>query len=257
MFRNGQEVFSPPPQLVMQFARAALKLKGDHRYKVLLQTRQLLEELSPKESTDSELLKLLGELELALYDAGRQFDPLERARQAFQKLYALKPDYDIASALAHVVSLQTQYRRERIELLYDVAYANYLHHEVVELGKSKLSKIEERYSPQGLLSKDASKSRSQQRAEAARAKLSVLAAIAEASSGLGEMDNYTAVMNEVALFPDPDDVVKEVKSRVMLLDSFVKRGAAVLSSLDNNTARSAKLDPSLGRLDRHHRAASR
>ena len=125
VFEEGHEgqFVSPPLEPIMRMVRTALELKANERYEVLLQARQLLEELSPEESTDSELLKLLGELELALYDAGKQLDRLERARQAFQKLYALRPDYDIASTLAHVVSLQTGYRRNKIALLYDMVYA--------------------------------------------------------------------------------------------------------------------------------------
>ena len=103
----------------------------------------------------------------------------------------------------------------------------------MELGKSKLSKIDERYSPEGRLSKDADKTAAQQRAEAAKAKLSVLAAIAEAHYALGETDSYTTVMNEVALLPQADAVVKRVELNVALLDSFVEKQAVLLSSLDH------------------------
>ena len=83
------------------------------------------------------------------------------------------------------------------------------------------------------MSKDADKTATQLRAEAARAKLSVLAAIAEAHYALGETDSYTTVMNELRLLPQADAVVKQVKSKVALLDSFVEKQAVLLSSLDD------------------------
>ena len=47
---------------------------------------------------------------------------------------------------------------------------------------------------------------------------------------------YTTVIDELALLPQADAVVKRVKSRVALLDSFVEKQAVLLSSLDHPQA---------------------
>jgi tetratricopeptide (TPR) repeat protein len=225
------EPWLPAPQLTQRLARAASRVEGEERLRTLRQVRQMLVSSFSKDSTDPQTLELLGDLEFALYGETEQAGHLSRARQSYEKLYTLRPDHVVGTSLAHMVSLQAESRRETSEALYDVIYAGQLRREVVDNCKEALAKIDERYRPGGLLMKDAGKSAAQKQAEAARARLAVWEALAEAYYGLGDRENYLAALDEASLLQGGDAAITAVETRVTRLDSYVSLQSELLSAV--------------------------
>jgi tetratricopeptide (TPR) repeat protein len=228
----GSTYIQPAPNVVQRLVRAASQVEGKERQQVLRQARQLLVRSFGKDSTDQHTLELLGNVEYGLFHENAQAAHLSRARQAYEKLYTIRPDHRSGSTLAYLISLQAETRKDAREALYDVIAAGQVRREVIELGKEKLAKIEERYRPGGLLMKDAGKSAAEKEAEAAGARLEVWEVIAEAFYGLGDREGYLTALDDASLLPGAEATLKAVEERVTRLDPFVRLQADLLSATE-------------------------
>ena len=226
------ETFTPPPVLVQRLVRAAAQISSEGRGDALERARQMLEGLSPTDSTDPETLELLGDIEFAMFDHGGQVPRLARARRAYEKLHTLSPNHRTGVILAYIVSLHAQHRKGLDNEVYDVLSARQLWLDAVKLGNERLAQIKERYRLKGRPTRG-TKSLAHRKSEAAAAKLPVLESMAEAYYGLCDKENYEAALADAALLPGGQKVVKAVKQRFKLLESMIERHEALLSALEH------------------------
>jgi hypothetical protein len=226
------ESFTPPPALILRLVRAAAEVSGAGRGGALERARQLLEGLSPTDSTDPETLELLGDIEFALFEHGGQVSRLARAREAYEKLHALSPGQRSGIILAYAVSLHAQHRKDFDGQIFDVLMARRLWREAVKLGDERLAQIKDRYRPKNRLTSDASKPAALRKSEAAVAKLSVLDSMAEAYFGLRDEENLEAVLTDASLLPGGRASVEAIKQRIKRLEPLVERQSVLLSALE-------------------------
>jgi hypothetical protein len=198
-------------------------LEALHEARFLLENRLL-----PKESTDIETLRLLGDIEFALFNETQDIDRLTRARQAYERLYALNPDYQSGITLAYILTLHAEHRRDRAEKLVDIMLANRLRREVIELGKVKLADIEASFRTEVRLT-----GVSKAAEDAAQAKFEVWLAIAEAYYGLGQRENYQSASNEASLIRGSTSTLKALQSRIANLDPLVATQEELLSTIED------------------------
>ena len=204
------------PYLIQRLVLATYKAEDPNRLEALFEARRLLEPLSPKESNDPDTVRLLGDIEFALFNETQEVDRLVRARQAYERLYAINRDYRSGITLAYIVTLDSEHRRDNAEKLTDVVLANRLRREVVHQGKAKLAEIDASIRTETRLT-GVSKA-----ADAAQEKFEVWCAIAEAYYGLGETEEYQGARNEAALFRGVTSRFDTLDSRVKCLDPIVK-----------------------------------
>src|SRR4030095_8955473 len=141
--KGRSDAGAPPydPYLIQRHVLATYKAEQPNRVAALNEARARLETLSPRESNDSGTLELLGDIELALFDAGQGFNHLVSARRAYERLYTIKRDWHSGVTFAYLIALHAGYQKEPEEQFADMIYAKRLRREVIELGQKRLAEI--------------------------------------------------------------------------------------------------------------------
>lgn len=175
-----------------QLVLATFKAEQPSKKEALFRARQILHQLDPLQSNDPVTLQLLGDIELGLYFAIGDSDRLLRSRQAYEKLYALAPGYSTGITLAYIIATHAEYKVDQVEKITDIAIANRLKFEVIELCKAKLQEI----LTLSRLNKSVAK---KDKDNYASEKFAVLCVLAEGYFAVNDIPKYKTTLNDAAL----------------------------------------------------------
>lgn len=129
------------PFIIQRLVYCIYKAKLPDEQTALLEARKMLEELSPQQSIDTGILKLLGDIELKLFTATSDPDRLVRSRQAYEKLNVIQPTYYEGITLAFIISQQAAMETGTPEKLAAIVTAGRIKQQVIDLCKAKLHEI--------------------------------------------------------------------------------------------------------------------
>ena len=100
---NGALKLSKDTYIIQRLVFAIYKAAQPDEQAALFSARKVLQQIVPSGKLDSETLKLLGDIEYGLYETN-DFDHLLRAKEAYEKLYAISPDYSIGIEPAYIIA---------------------------------------------------------------------------------------------------------------------------------------------------------
>jgi hypothetical protein len=220
------------PNLTQRMVQAASQVEGPTRPETLSGARRLLLTAGAGDSNDPETLQLLGDIEITLFNETRQVNLLLRARQTYERLHAIRRTYRSGITLASIITLHAEHQREVSDKISDITAANRLRKEVVEIGKTKLASIGERYRTEARLQTGKGSPAALKVAEAEE-KLEVWGAIAEAYYSLADKDNYGWALDEAQLLQGANKMLQALEARIKQFAPVWERQAALLSSVEN------------------------
>jgi hypothetical protein len=221
------------PDMILRLVNAGCKVEGPNRHEALTTARRIFEFLSPTRSNNPETLQLLGDIELAIFEEKKDVSRLRRARQVYERLYTLRSDYRSGITLAYLVTLHAEHRKDVVEKLTDLSFANRLRGEVVKSCNEKLVRIDERVRTETRLMSEKGQHWTPDLAEASQEKLEVWAALAEAYYGLGDVENYQSALDvdEALLIQGDNSPIRAAEARIKLLAPILEHQSAFFSEI--------------------------
>jgi hypothetical protein len=193
----------------------------------LVKARRMLESLVPTNSNDPQTLSLFGEIEQALFETKRSVNHLLNSRRAYERLYAIKRDWQSGITLAYLVIQHSELRKEARERDADIVVAQRLCREVVDLGNARLAEINALRKVQSYLPNAPSE------IESSAEEMRVYCAIAEAYFILGETDSYQDAHDYATMKKGEGDgeTLIGLDSRIQRLSILLKNGSDFPSTL--------------------------
>jgi hypothetical protein len=222
--------------MIQRLVNAGCMVEGPNRHEALTTARRVFEFLSPTRSNNPETLQLLGNIELAIFEEKKDINRLRRARQVFERLYTLRRDYRSGITLAYLVTLHAEHRKDAVEKLTDIGFANRLRREVVASCNEKLVRIDERVRTETRLMSEQGQQWTPAMAEAAQEKLEVWATLAEAYYGLGDVENYQSALDvdEALLIQGGETAITAAEARINRLAPILENQSLFFSTVKAN-----------------------
>jgi hypothetical protein len=215
-FQKALELDPKDPTLIQQHVLATYQAGVPDLITALFTARDLLAPLSPEESTDRKTIELLGDIEVRLFQAEQGVNHLFKARHLYERLHKIKGDWQSAITLAKLVSLQIEYKKDRLEKLADIFFADQLRRENIQFGKERLAVINELNRMEDVLPKAL---KTEDRAEE---QMTIWFTMALAYHGLDDSEGYFEARDMVARS-------KNGRNLITALDKEIARSAPALA----------------------------